>query len=232
MSNRAVQVLAALVATATLSGCTLSPSAKHWIDNTRAKFTQQTEVSTPDEAAVPVKSPKRYTGKPERTNRELTLAWDNIGRAGAAVHQPDYVHVLDGRVDGHLDRNSDFGLAKDYLSHGADGLASGTGTDLNARSGGRKGQGYSFYELQRWERYCDAGKGMDERDWIFVASQLYKAPLDVLSSCRPPAYDYTGYLESWKRFCARSPLYDQKDVQVVRNSVRPTQLASRCSRVK
>jgi hypothetical protein len=36
----------------------------------------------------------RVETKQERVTRDLTLSWDNMGRGGAALRQPAYVHVL------------------------------------------------------------------------------------------------------------------------------------------
>lgn len=220
MKTRSLSALAAVLAAATMSGCTLSPNAKSWLDDTKARFTKKEEPVVVVEATS-----KPVTDKPQRTNRELTLAWDNIGRAGAAVHQPDYVHVLGEGNGRYEDKNTEFGI-----NHGAS--SSNKGAAGGATYTPRKGQGYSFYELQRWSRYCDNGKGMDERDWRFVASEQYNAPLDAIPNCKKPAHDYAGYLESWKRFCSHSPQYSGYDILVVRNSVRPTQLANRCSRLQ
>lgn len=219
MNIQRLPVMALIVTAVTLSGCTLTPSAKHWVETTKAKITKKEVAIEQDEPQPMLK--KSVTDKPQRTSRELSLAWDNMGRAGAAIHQPDYVHVLHGRVNGHQSQNSEFGLGQGNRNHATQGKEYGSNQLA-------KGQGYSFYELQRWERYCDNGKGMDEPDWKFVSTERYRAPL---SNCRPPTHDYAGYLESWKRFCSHSSQYDRRDIQIVKNSVRPAQLAGSCPRL-
>ena len=42
---------------------------------------------------------------------------------------------------------------------------------------------YSFYELSRWQRFCDNGKNMDRLDWKFVKSYNNVFPKDMLDTC-------------------------------------------------
>ena len=41
---------------------------------------------------------------------------------------------------------------------------------------------YSFYELSRWQRFCDNGKNMDRLDWKFVKSYM-------LDTCELPSVE-------------------------------------------
>ena len=46
---------------------------------------------------------------------------------------------------------------------------------------------YSFYELSRWQRFCDNGKNMDRLDWKFVKSYNNVFPKDMLDTCELPS---------------------------------------------
>ena len=179
---------------------------------------QEVEVSAP---VMPVML-ERVESKPERTSRDSTLAWDNIGRAGAAIHHPDYVHVLGG--DGLATFQDSKRETKPSIKSTFDSLSS-------MRNGkGKVGAGYSMYELSRWERYCDSGKGMNEHDWRFVKKEGYdNAPLDALGgSCVRPAHIFEGYMGAWVRFCTSSPFLNANDRRIVGESTRPYSKVNPC----
>lgn len=207
----------------------------------RFKAGPQEEVVAVEE----VKPFERVESKPERTSRDSTLSWDNIGRAGAAIHQPGYVHVL-GK-DGHTSltgalTGSGAGWPKHNgmggmggMGNGDDAGGYGVGSSNSAGAGhtskhGNQNQGYSMYQLSRWERYCNSGKGMDERDWRFVQKEGYgNAPLDALGGvCLQPTHRYEGYLSAWVRFCTSSPKLSSNDRRIVRNSSRPFSKVNPC----
>ena len=48
---------------------------------------------------------------------------------------------------------------------------------------------YSFYELSRWQRFCDNGKNMDRLDWKFVKSYNNVFPKDMLDTCELPSME-------------------------------------------
>ncbi len=169
----------------------------------------------------------RVESKPERTNRESTLSWDNIGRAGAAYHQPDYVHVLGG------DGLTSFQVKADTTKLGSkDKLAAYAALRQGQLKNDKtlKGKGYSMYELSRWERYCDLGKGMDEKDWRFVQKEGYdNIPLDAIGgSCLRPTYRMEGYMAAWVRYCTSSPQLTYNDRRIVSESSRPYSEVNPC----
>ena len=98
-------------------------------------------------------------------------------------------------------------------------------------SGEPKGkEGYSLYELSRWERFCDGGKGMDEADWRFVTRHGGEANVpDILQgSCAAPEHDYKAYLVAWTGFCTGTEISSfQRDI--VRESVRPKSRVNPCA---
>lgn len=209
-SHQFTRLALACAATLAVSGCA----------SFAANFGKKKDEPAPavEQAAV------KETDKPLRTSRELTLSYDNLGRAGAAMHHPDYVHVLGDRHD-WAEINGPYGS----LDSG-DGRNKGRTRTLSysGSKNSRPGTGFSVYELQRWERYCNGGKGMDERDWRFVASEQYNPPLDALGSCRAPSFDYSNYLEAWTRFCNGSSQYSSQDKAIVSNSSRPFTTVNPC----
>lgn len=48
---------------------------------------------------------------------------------------------------------------------------------------------YSFYELSRWQRFCNNGKNMDRLDWKFVKSYNNVFPKDMLDTCELPSVE-------------------------------------------
>lgn len=131
--------------------------------------------NAPEQKPQPQTAPAE-NDKPARVSRELSMAWDNMGRGGAALRQPGYIHVLgDGNVSATMNKVKDDSAGSDKTpagikQHGDVNEAINTFKSMN------KGKGYSLYELSRWERYCDGGKGMDEHDWRFVEAGDYKHP--------------------------------------------------------
>lgn len=57
--------------------------------------------------------------------------------------------------------------------------------DLNFKTASTKD--YSYYELGRWERFCNAGKNMDRRDWTFVKKNKERFPIELLDRCSFPS---------------------------------------------
>lgn len=171
------------------------------------------------------------TDKPSRVSRELTLAWDNQGRGGAALRQPGYVHVLGNGLGSNV-------LAEHSASAGytsADNPFTGhPGTETASRAIEAyreiaKVKSYSLYELSRWERYCDRGVHMDERDWRFVQAEgAANIPTDAISACVPPTYTYQDYLVAWTRFCTAQITTDTER-RIVRETSRPFSTVNPCN---
>lgn len=147
-------------------------------------------------AAIP-----EFGFKHQQVSRDYTLDWDNYGRGGAAMRQPAFVHTLSGNnnVGQVSELNAPFtdgvstkGNIAGYPALVSGAVAKGIGIATN---GGGIGPGkdtgdvsYSIYEMSRWERYCNNGKGMDKRDWAFVKKQgLNNVPYHLRSTCVPPA---------------------------------------------
>ncbi len=45
---------------------------------------------------------------------------------------------------------------------------------------------YSYYEMLRWQRFCNAGLGMDKKDWAFVKNKNNVFPEELVEKCTPP----------------------------------------------
>lgn len=192
--------------------------------------------------------------KQARVTRDLTLSWDNMGRGGAAIRQPGYIHVLgEGNIHGSGSKASlpPSQVADPYTpSHALEAVAQidrdNRASEIAAKkaikvvvkdsepstgqsSDSSPKEGYSLYELNRWERFCDNGKGMDEADWKFVSRNggAQNIPVMLRKSCDVPSHDYKTYLAAWTGFCTGSGITStQRDI--VRESVRPKSRVNPC----
>lgn len=177
-----------------------------------------------------------------RLNRQLTMAYGNFGRAGAAERQPGYIHVLyeDFNTMRRQLNNMSMDTLADEMSVEIEGLSPEQAREAmemimrrQTPSGNMKWiesdseVSYSLYELARWGRYCDQGREMDEDDWRFVSRELPNGMPDIFDSCQRPGHGYNDYLVAWERFCAEeSTTIAQRDI--VRDSVRPKSTAQSC----
>lgn len=183
-------------------------------------------------------------------DRQLTLAYDNFGRGGAAQRQPGYVHVV--HEEFNYVRDAMGRMSMDTLA--SELAASVVGIDepkaleiLNKIKNidpppahdrgfdwivGDATGGYSMYEIGRWGRFCDNGKGMDEADWKFITQEGRDRVPEMFSSCEMPTHDYYHYLRAWGRFCeAGNPDVvepTRADRDIVRDSVRPQTIVNPC----
>ncbi|WP_075881790.1 hypothetical protein [Vreelandella massiliensis] len=177
-----------------------------------------------------------------RITRGLTLSFSNASQGGAAMRQPGYVHVV----------NSDFNTLRKRMQDLSDeamarhlvdtaGLSEVEAEDaiqaLKSMEPSRNRhardwltsdpQGYSMYEISRWTRFCDGGSGMDEADWRFVTDEGRSNAPDLITYCDMPSHDYYDYLRAWERFCEMDGA-TQRDLSIVRDSVRPKSTVSDC----
>ena len=182
------------------------------------------------------------TDREMRTERGLTLAYDNKGSGGAAMRQPGYVHAVNG--DFNELRKQVQAFSHDEIARHltqttglTDAQAQGVIDALSSMESGRgsearnwqmpDAQGYSMYEMSRWTRFCDGGRGMDERDWQFVDSMGRANVPDVLSECQMPEHGYPDYLRAWERFC-EGETTSTRDRLIVRDSSRPHSTVTDC----
>ena len=105
--------------------------------------------------------------------RAQTLDWGHLGPAGAALRQPGWVHVL---AENPLNHDRD---QRDHPPSPVRSEPVSAPDRVSQRA-------YSHYELQRWQRYCNQGKGMDRRDRDFVRKEGYEVPESLARDCQPP----------------------------------------------
>lgn len=155
-----------------------------------------------------------------QVERELTLTYGNRGRAGAAIRQPAYIHVLGEPL------NDKYEIDITLFSAPAGNYPTTTDDEFEYSW---ITEGASMYELQRWERFCDGGQGMDEPDWQFVtkAGGENNIPEVLLVGCEPPSHGLDDYFQAWSLFCELEPTTAEQR-KIVRNSVRPRSVANPC----
>lgn len=168
-----------------------------------------------------------------------TMVWGNIGLGGASVRQPSYIHVLANKnntdsteIDELLSNKSK--SVNDIIS---DTLKTNSNSNSSVNSNAKQsknnyGSGYSYYELQRWERYCTKNSRMEELDWLFITKELKSNPnlhTELIPSCTPPTYSFDEYKNAWFNFCSEKHLND-KEKKIVHSSNKPKAL--NCPRIK
>lgn len=167
-----------------------------------------------------------------RVSMELSMSWGNMGRGGAALRQPGYIHVLgDGNI-GVTMNTVQYDSASSDKTPAVFKQNGGVDEAINTFKSMNKGKSYSLYELSRWERYCNGGKGMDKHDWRFVVAEgTTNIPKDVITGCIPPTHTYQEYLDAWTYFCTSQTVTDA-DRRIVRESVRPYSVVNPCKALK
>lgn len=167
-----------------------------------------------------------------RFSMELSMSWGNMGRGGAALREPGYIHVLgDGNIGVTMNTVQYDSASSDKTPAGFK-QNGGVGEAINTFKSMNKGKSCSLYELSRWERYCNGGKGMDEHDWRFVVAEgTTNIPKDVITGCIPPTHTYQEYLDAWTYFCTSQTVTDA-DRRIVRESVRPYSVVNPCKALK
>lgn len=132
-----------------------------------------------------------YGEKHLQVSRDNTLDWDNMGRGGAAMRQPAYVHTLSGfnNVNAPAEVATSFGQLggknNAAIHKAALDKALKSSNDFGTPN---KEISYSVYELSRWERFCEnGGVKMDRRDRAFVQKEgVNNLPEHLRSTCNPP----------------------------------------------
>lgn len=188
---------------------------------------------------LPEPLPVVVDDKPQRTHRHLTVSWDNIGQGGAAMLQPAFVHVL-GNEDSSpqsFTPSKTSVLASKPSPQIAPALIGPNLDEMRALLDKAKRvpavaaikttnkTSYAVYEMSRWERFCDGGKGMTEQDWKFVVKANEKVPSGAFANCTRPAHNFSSYMAAWKDFCHEGSASDQH-MDIVRATVRPSSIKS------
>lgn len=146
-------------------------------------------------------------------SKDATLEYENNVRRGAAIDQDGVKHFLSSTsassspmlmnnvkynrqaqeaYANRVSNNTDKGVSKKEIPFErkrATALKGYTGDvqkfiQKNFKTGETKD--YSYYELVRWQRFCNAGLGMDKKDWSFVKNKANLFPEDLVEKCTPP----------------------------------------------
>lgn len=243
-----MKAIISLVLVAALSGCASFggseqdaslpdipnyPSAD-WVRSNLPAFQKAAEQNPSDGNLAAVERLQRYAdeqgkgdAKMQQVNRSLSVAWGNQGRGGAAVRQSGYVHVLGDRFNDQQARYAAVNAPIEVDQATVDDALRQLEELTKAQP--ERGQGYSLYEISRWERYCDHGNGMDEDDWLFVTREGGESglPSALSARCSPPDSDYQSYISAWTRYC-KSQAPTNSDMAIVRNTSRPKTVVNPC----
>lgn len=179
--------------------------------------------------------------KQHQTHMSLSVSHEDLGRGGAAIRQPDYIHVLlPSKSKGDKKTTTSEVLSNVTPANVAPHPVTDTEKQVNKKQIKpapaprhpsdsahkiEQKQGFSIYELSRWERYCNNGIGMDEKDWRFVEKNQKRPP--KFMKCTPPEYDLDDYFSAWTRFCEAKPI-TSTDKQIIKSTSRPTTKANPC----
>ncbi|ODN41409.1 hypothetical protein [Piscirickettsia litoralis] len=138
------------------------------------------------------------------TDRYLTVEWGNMGRGGAALREPDYIHVID----------------EPRLTNPEEETPAKNNKNLAAQSISTVQQVEHELYLGPWYRYCNRGQDMIFDDWSAVAIQGENKgiPQSMLKSCSPPPYNFADYKAAWAHYCYKTAPMSVLDRLVVKQS--------------
>lgn len=190
--------------------------------------------------------------KKPNVSRNVSLEWGNDERGGAVMRHPAYIHVLDGygknsnfdSMTGEMIQHDKEDNKNNFLSSDPKNMKSNNdklnnivSTEPYDEAGGFTAKSsYSYYERQRWGRYCDNGKQMNESDWNFIEQQKNSegkvmVPTDLLESCNAANYDLDLYMSSWISFCEGKPI-NENQRSIVKKTTRPKTKVNPCNALK
>ncbi len=123
--------------------------------------------------------------------RFQTTRFRSTRLAGAGLNQQGYFHVLHTAAlnDGKTQKKLVFGetVGAEKISGGRRSQESeGNATPLASlvTTSNRDGASAPDAARRAWQRFCNAGEGMTEDDWIIVGNQ--PVPEEFLGRCLPP----------------------------------------------
>lgn len=168
----------------------IAPPTTEWLEQEEKRLSDLAAASKSSKDSAELKyiekllSERRYNVfvgeiKMQNTHRSLSLSWGNTGQGGAALRMPAYIHTLDARK-----KQPEFIPS---VTYNLNSPTTAQTFPVAAPSTANTGQGYSHYEMSRWERYCNHGLGMDQKDWAFVKKEgLNNVPTGLVGRCNPP----------------------------------------------
>lgn len=190
----------ALSATLALSACSSKPDYSYQVT----------------ENAVAPTSLNPQTKNARVNEKDAVVYIDEDERRGAAIEQGSDKHFLHktgdngssplmsnnvkynrqdpkSYVNSTNNSNSFEKQAKSALGNAIANLGTKVSDDKRSEILGRyklgESKDYSYYELSRWQRFCDNGKNMDRLDWKFVKSYNNVFPKDMLDTCELPSME-------------------------------------------
>lgn len=185
----------ALSATLALSACSSKPDYSYQVT----------------ENAVAPTSLNPQTKNARVNEKDAVVYIDEDERRGAAIEQGSDKHFLHKTGDNgnsplisnnvkynRQDPNAYVNTATNVNNKAADNSkqqSSGTSVSDATREKilGRyklgESKDYSFYELSRWQRFCNNGKNMDRLDWKYVKSYNNIFPQDMYDTCQLPSVE-------------------------------------------
>ncbi len=217
--------LAALAFSASLvSGCaTQKPHAD----------SQQKSAATPAED-------KGFTPINYSHNR-LTVAKRSSSLAGAGCNAGGVVHVVDinpcpahcaGGIQPPIKHVKYLRPEDVPAEHASQDTKGSSETDKSGQTPDLR-KDYSYYDLGRWQRYCDGGRLMTYADWDFILKHGGDKglPKEMVEKCRKPDFTYAEYLEPWKSYCNKPSKVELTSSQkhiLKTTQVRPKPVVGNC----
>lgn len=131
--------------------------------------------------------------KPRLVNtRDAVIQPDSDIRRGAAIEEGSRKHYLakDSFDTSPLIKNNMKYDRRNNASYANMINASNSNKDTSFISDNfklGKLSDYSYYNLSRWQRFCNKGKGMDRLDWKFVKNPNNLFPAELLEKCNAPS---------------------------------------------
>lgn len=146
------------------------------------------DASAPEmEAEAPTPVNPQYK-QMQVSTKDLRAEYEKAWRRGAAIDGGGGKHFLDAGCSPSSPIASP-SVKYDPFRRGASPATARAGRSrfLDAVPVGAI-KDYSYYELSRWQRFCDGGRGMDSLDWKFIRNwKKHPFPSEMLGSCRAPS---------------------------------------------
>ncbi len=145
------------------------------------------EAPAPEpEAEAPTPINPQYKQMQVNT-KDLKVEVEKAWRRGAAIDGAGSKHFLDASNCSSPMTSPSVKYDPFHSSKPASTAGSGRSRFLDAVPVGAISD-YSIYELGRWQRFCDGGRGMDKLDWKFIRNwKKHPFPSEMLGSCRAPS---------------------------------------------
>lgn len=145
----------------------------------------------PKKPAPPAEQPTSLNPQdkvPQTSTKDLVVEMEKAYRRGAGIDGEGDKHFLDANCN-PANSSPLIGNARYDRSH-QDSRPATYNSDIMSRFRQGSIKDYSYYELSRWERFCDYGHNMDRLDWKFIkeaAQGRHNFPTELSGKCNPPS---------------------------------------------